>query len=98
MGPTLTIMKTKAGAICGGFTMQDWTSDDGWKSDSCAFVFRLDKKATYYPKFESRAIYCYSDEGPSFGNNALSLQDDPLNGSGHGYCYVDVDGVYDTWY
>ena len=50
MGPTLTIMKTKAGAICGGFTMRDWTFDDGLKSDSCAFVFRVDTKATYSPK------------------------------------------------
>ena len=52
MGPTITIMKTKAGAICGGFTMRDWTSDDygEYKSDSCAFVFRVDTKATYSPK------------------------------------------------
>ena len=51
MGPTITIMKTKAGAICGGFTMRDWTSDYGeYKSDSCAFVFRVDTKATYSPK------------------------------------------------
>jgi hypothetical protein len=65
MGPTLTIMKTKAGAICGGFTMQDWTSDDKWKSDSSAFMFRLDKKATYSPKLQSDiAIYCHSDRGP----------------------------------
>ena len=50
MGPTLTIMKTKVGVICGGFTMKDWTSDNKWKSDNCAFVFRLDKKASYSPK------------------------------------------------
>ena len=49
MGPTLTIIKTKAGAICGGFTMQDWTSNSGYKSDRCAFVFRLDTKLTYSP-------------------------------------------------
>jgi hypothetical protein len=85
MGPTLTIMKTKAGAICGGFTMQDWTSNREWKSDSCAFVFRLDTKATYSPKLQSRgAIYCGSGEGPYFGNDALSLWWDPMNGSGHG--------------
>jgi hypothetical protein len=50
MGPTLTIMKTKAAAICGGFTMQDWTSDDQSKYDDHAFVFRVDKKATYSPR------------------------------------------------
>jgi hypothetical protein len=92
-------MKTKAGAICGGFTMQDWTSDFEWKSDSCAIVFRLDTKATYSPKLQSeRAIYCYSGYGPSFGNSALELVDYPMNGSGHGRCWVDKDGGRDTYY
>ena len=26
MGPTLTVIKTKGGATCGGFTMLDWNS------------------------------------------------------------------------
>ena len=47
MGPTLTIMKTKAGAICGGFTMKDWTSDDFWRNDSSVFVFRVDTRVIY---------------------------------------------------
>ena len=98
MGPTLTIMKTKAGAICGGFTMQDWTSNHEWKSDSCAFVFRLDTKATYKPKDQSYAIFCSSTYGPRFGNDALSLCNNPMNGSGNGRCYVDIDGEYDTKY
>jgi hypothetical protein len=98
MGPTLTILKTKAGAICGGFTMQDWTSDNEWKSDSCAFVFRLDTKATYSPKLHSDAIWCSSGRGPSFGNDALSLWYDPINESGNGWSFVDKDGVSDTDY
>ena len=78
--------------------MQDWTSNREWKSDSCAFVFRLDTKATYSPKLQSRgAIYCGSGEGPYFGNDALSLWWDPMNGSGHGQCWVNKDG-YDTYY
>ena len=98
MGPTLTIMKTKAGAICGGFTMQDWTSGGGYKSDSCAFVFRLDTKAIYSPKLQSHAIYCDSGYGPYFGNYVLSLRFGPMNGSDNGYCWVDKDGVHDTYY
>ena len=77
--------------------MQDWTSDGGYKSDSCAFVFRLDTKATYSPELHSDAIWCASDRGPEFGDNALSLWGDPMNGSGHGWCYVDKDG-WDTYY
>jgi hypothetical protein len=92
MGPTLTVMKTIGGAICGGFTMQDWTSGDGYKYDSCAFVFRLDTKATYSPKLQSgKAIYCNSGKGPCFGRYALSLWDDPMNGSGNGGCDVEND-------
>jgi hypothetical protein len=98
IGPTLTIMKTKAGAICGGFTMQDWTSDGGYKSDSCAFVFRLDTKATYSPKLQSKAIYCWSSCGPSFGNEALNFEYDPMNGPRNGFCWVDKDGDHDTYY
>jgi hypothetical protein len=99
MGPTLTIMNTKVRAICGGFTMQDWTSDGEFKSDSCAFVFRLDTKATYSPQLQSGlAILCKSDYGPSFGNGALSLWFDPMNGSGYGRCWVDKDGGHDTYY
>jgi hypothetical protein len=92
-------MKIKVGAICGGFTMQDWTISDGeYKSDSCAFVFRLDKKATYSPKLQSgRAIHCSWDYGPYFGFRALGLYRDPMNGSGNGRCWVDKDG-HDTYY
>jgi hypothetical protein len=90
-------MKTKAGAICGGFTMQDWTSDGVYKSDSCAFVFRLDTKATYSPKLQSKAIWCGGGEGPYFGDDALTLWYDPMNGPGNGRCYVDKDGC-DTNY
>ena len=77
--------------------MQDWTSDDEWKSDSSTFVFRLDTKATYSPKLQSRAIYSGRSRGPDFGNDALTLWYDPMNRSGHGRCYVDKDGC-DTNY
>ena len=80
--------------------MQDWASDAyECKSDGCAFVFRLDTKATYSPKLQSgSAIYCSSSRGPYFGNDALSLWNDPMNGSGHGSCWVDKDGGHVTYY
>ena len=79
--------------------MQDWTSDDEYKSDSSAFVFRLDTKATYSPKLQSRgAIYCYSSYGPSFGNDALTLRHDPMNEPGKGQCYVDKDRDHESNY
>ena len=62
-------------------------------------MFRLDTKATYYPKLQSeRAICCSSGEGPSFGNEALSLPFDPMNGSRNGICWFDKDGEHDTHY
>ena len=72
--------------------MQDWTSDDEWKSDSQVFLFRVDTKATFIPEYQSDAIFCSSDRGPCFGSNTLSLYSDPMNESGHGYCYIEKDG------
>ncbi len=46
-GPTLIIVKTKLGAICGGFTSKGWgTQTDQKIQDSDAFVFNMEKKFT----------------------------------------------------
>jgi len=74
MGPTLTVMKTKAGAICGGFTMKDWTSDNLWENDSSVFVFRVDTKVIYaHLNAGKMAIACDSDRGPYFGQHSFDI-------------------------
>lgn len=43
-GPTLIILKTTEGAICGGFTSKNWDSTGKFTEDNDAFVFNLTQK------------------------------------------------------
>jgi len=70
-GPTITIFKSKAAKVFGGFTQQSWDSQTGWKNDEKAFIFSMDRKQIYTVKNAKDAIYCDSFWGPSFGGWAL---------------------------
>jgi len=85
-GPTITIMKSKAGREFGGFTMQSWESDTKWKSDEKAFIYSIDREQIYRPLDAQKAIYCNPDWGPSFGWGALGLGGNPLNKENAGSC------------
>jgi hypothetical protein len=72
---TVTLIETTKGFIFGGFTPIAWDSSDTYKPDSSekSFVFTLknprDSDARKFAlKDRSRAIYCGSSHGPSFGN------------------------------
>ena len=68
MGPTLIILKTTQGAICGGFTSKNWDVSNKYVNDIDAFVFNIHNK--YTPSNYDKAIYTLSD-GFCFGNNIL---------------------------
>ena len=40
-GPSIVLVKTKLGAICGGFSSKSLGSSSGWTADDAAFVFNL---------------------------------------------------------
>ena len=78
--PTLTIIKTNYGAICGGYTTKKWNCiGSKYRSDKNAFLFRFDHKKGINSKIynrlhagnrgfnRKRAIYCKRDLGPTFG-------------------------------
>ena len=67
-GPTLSLIKTVAGHIFGGFTTISWDSSGTYKNDTQSFLFSVDKQ-TKYPivKNYEKAIYCYASYGPIFG-------------------------------
>ena len=44
---TLTLVKTKAGYKCGGYTSVIWDQTGNYRKDELAFVFSLDKKKKY---------------------------------------------------
>ena len=47
-GPTITIMKSKAGKVFGGFAMQSWDSKTGdYKADEKAFIYSIDRQQIY---------------------------------------------------
>ena len=47
IAPTLTLVKTKAGYKCGGYTSLIWDQTGAMRKDELAFVFSLDKKKKY---------------------------------------------------
>ncbi len=91
-GPTLVLVKTKLGAICGGYTSVNFLSSGGYTNDSTAFVFNMNQK--YIPSNNTIAIYNTSN-GFEFGNNILSVKGSPLNGENKGRCNVGKENFYD---
>jgi hypothetical protein len=86
-GPTITVMKSKAGRVFGGFAMQSWDSKtQGWKADEKAFIYSIDRQQIYRVIDAQKALFCHSNLGPCFGYYALGLLEDPLNGENYGRC------------
>ena len=89
-GPTITVIKSKAARVFGGFAMQSWDSEDnGFKADEKAFIYSIDRQQIYRVIDTDKAIYCSSSCGPSFGYGALGLGGDPLNRENGGYCFTN---------
>lgn len=64
------IIKTSLGAICGGYTSQNWIEQYGFVEDNDAFVFTLSQK--YTPNDHKKALKIYSD-GLGFGDCILTV-------------------------
>jgi hypothetical protein len=71
-GPTITIMKSKAGKVFGGLAMQSWDSEtEDFKADEKAFIYSIDRQQIYRVIDTQKALYCRSNWGPCFGWCAL---------------------------
>jgi hypothetical protein len=66
----MVLVKTKLGAICGGFTSKSWAASGGWTNDEAAFVFNLNN--IFIPSNHDKAIYTRNN-GFEFGNLILSI-------------------------
>ena len=75
-GPQLTLMRSKAGKVFGGFTMKHWKTPwvVGYEKDPEAFLFSLDLKKKYRIKNSQQAIYVSGSYGPIFGNMDLEFK------------------------
>ena len=76
-GPTLIILKTTEGAICGGYTSKNWDGSDKYTDDIDAFVFNMTQR--YNCNESERAIYTHL-YGFCFGLDILGvISDTTLN-------------------
>jgi hypothetical protein len=67
-GPTLSIIKSSHGKVCGGYTALPWKKIKEWGSDPTAFTFSLTHHTKHAKQKDlSRSIYCYPTHGPTFG-------------------------------
>jgi hypothetical protein len=74
-GCTLTIIETTCGRVIGGYSNTSWSASGGsWKNADKAFLFALSGICSSSPckmklkhADDERAIYKYSDFGPTFG-------------------------------
>jgi hypothetical protein len=95
---TLTIFKAKdTSYIFGGYTSASWESLPGkHKSDPTAFIFSLtnkDKqpfKSKIKPNQHDKAVYCCSEEGPSFGDSDIII----TNNFNSELCSSDIGNSY----
>jgi hypothetical protein len=92
-GPTLIILKTTQGIVCGGYTSKNWDGSKKWTDDIDAFVFNMTQK--YIPNDHQKAIYTRSD-GFCFGDGILLLtSDSTLNNHDKGWCWTGKNRHYD---
>jgi predicted nucleic acid-binding Zn-ribbon protein len=68
-GPTVTVIKSKAGKIFGGFLDKAWASTNNYVNTSRSFLFSITAKAKYEQNsgYNTYGAYDYSSYGPSFG-------------------------------
>ena len=80
-GPSVTFIKSQAGKIFGGFTMQTWQEPACGYSriDEKAMIFSIDNQKVYKVVNSGFAKWCASGEGPSFGGNTLRIYSNPMN-------------------
>ncbi len=76
---TLTVIKSENGCIFGGYTSEPWSSDEGFITDSSAFLYSLTNPSNTPFRMQVRhptqAVYHYFRKGPTFGRNELVIFD-----------------------
>jgi len=71
-GPTLIIVKTTKGRICGGYTSKNWDANGcRYVADADAFVFSVDTNTKYLPTNGGDIGIRPDPSGICFGNHIL---------------------------
>jgi hypothetical protein len=95
-GPTLIIVKTTKGRICGGYTSKNWDADKNRPVfDTDAFVFSVDTNTKYLPTNGGDKGIWPDPNGIIFGSCILDVRsDNKLNDTNEGRCYVGAGNNY----
>ena len=89
-GPTVTLFKIKENGQCvGGFTSAQWASHESctFVSDHTAIVFNLTTRKLFKCQDHSKAILCWKERGPVFGDREIGAKE-PFNGFNQCYSYA----------
>ena len=72
MGPTIVLVRSGKGRICGGFTSVSWASGtDTYEFDDKAFLFSVSLSKIYPVINQNRAVVLKRDNGFNFGGGVL---------------------------
>ena len=84
-GPTVTLVKSSADRVSGGFTTVSQGYGDGdFISDAKALVFSVDSEVMFPCIKHDQAVYHNSSTGPRFGGSCLGIQN--MNKQNGCYC------------
>src|SRR4051812_32827262 len=68
-GPSVTVLKTGAGVIFGGYINTSWALSYTYRASSDAFLFSITNHKRYpLGYYDGNAIYSHVTYGPTFGN------------------------------
>ena len=83
-GPTLTVVYATSGYYFGGYTTENWDCSGAYKKDANAFIFSLNNNK-YAKASNDNAIYCHSNNFPTFGGGHDLYISDKCNENSNNY-------------
>lgn len=66
----MTIVRTSADKIIGGFNGTDWDSSGTYKADPSTFLFSVDLKQKFIPNQQANLTLNNNSYGPFFGSSS----------------------------
>lgn len=88
-GPTVIILKTTRGFVFGGYTSESWDKSGEFKCDNDSFLFSMNFQRIYPINANTKAIYCLTTYGPTFGGgHDICILNNCLHTSKN-YCYFN---------
>ena len=77
--PTVSLLKLNNGNCIGGFTSSRWQTPSSqflgqYYMDHSALLFNLTDEISYPVKNADKAIYCFRNTGPCFGDEELFVE------------------------